>query len=108
MKQQLNEIKRMQQLAGLKLNENYDLVSQFKLGNGYLTALGLDENGIKTLQTWVNLMKADKSWYDKTYPNGAEYTDLISNILKKVKDLPSFIQKYESVNPIKVVNFIKK
>jgi hypothetical protein len=97
------------------VNENYDLVSQFKGNhhgnpmpkNKFLNSLGLDEDGITTLQTWVNLMIADKTWLNRTYPNGFNDTALISDISKKVKDLPSFIMKYRSVNPIKVVNFLK-
>jgi hypothetical protein len=52
-------------------------------------------------------MKSDETWFNKTYPNGSSYADLISYISKKVKDLPSFIMKYKSDNPIKVVNFLK-
>jgi len=98
------------------LNENYDLVSQFKGDhhgnpmekNKYLNSLGLDEYGIETLQTWINLMKNDKDWYNRTFPNRASYVDLISYISKKVKNLPSFVTKYKSVNPIKVVNLLKE
>jgi hypothetical protein len=97
------------------VNENYDLVSQFKGDhhgnpmekNKYLNALGLDEDGIKTIEIWINTMKSDEYWFNQTYPNGASYVDLISDISKKVKDLPSFVTKNKSVNPIKVVNFLK-
>jgi hypothetical protein len=91
------------------VNESYDLVSQFKGNhhgnpmpkNKYLNSLGLD-------QIWINLMQDDKSWFSKTYPKGsADYVDLISYISEKVKDLKSFVKKYKSVNPIKVVNFLK-
>jgi hypothetical protein len=53
-------------------------------------------------------MKVDQNWFNTNYPNNASYVDLISYISKKVKDLPSFVMKYKSVNPIKVVNFLKK
>jgi hypothetical protein len=96
-------------------NENYDLVSQFKGDhhgnpmekNKYLNSLGLDEDGIKTLEIWINTMKSDEHWFNQTYPNGSSYVDLISYISKKVKDLPSFVSKYKSVNPIKITNFLK-
>jgi len=111
-KQILNEqFLRMQKLAGINLNENntggYDLVSQFKLNNKYLKSLGLDEDGIETLQIWINLMKSDKNWFNKTFPQGSSYVDLISNISDKVKDLPSFIKKNKSINPVKIVNSLK-
>jgi hypothetical protein len=97
------------------INENYDLVSQFKGNhhgnpmekNKYLNSLGLDEAGIETIQIWINLMKSDEDWFNRTYPNGADYVDLISDISKKVGDLPSFVSNNKSVNPIKVVNFLK-
>jgi flagellar motor protein MotB len=97
------------------LNENYDLVSQFKGDhhgnpmekNKYLNALGLDEDGIKTIEVWINTMRSDEYWFTQKYPNGASYVDLISDISKKINDLPSFVMKYKSVNPIKVVNFLK-
>ena len=100
---------------GKFLNENYDLVSQFKGDhhgnpmekNKYLNSLGLDEDGIKTIETWINLMRSDEYWHNKKYPNGSSYVDLISDISKKINDLPSFVMKYKSVNPIKVVNFLK-
>jgi hypothetical protein len=87
------------------VNENYDLVSQFKGDhhgnpmekNKYLNSLGLDEEGIKTLEIWINTMKSDETWFNKTYPNGSSYADLISYISKKVKDLPSFIMKYKFI-----------
>jgi hypothetical protein len=98
------------------LNEDYDLVSQFKGDhhgsriekNKYLNSLGLDEDGIKTLEIWINTMKNDKNWFNQKYPNGGSYVDLISYISKKVKDLPSFVMKNKSVNPIKVVNSLKE
>lgn len=31
-------------------------------------------------------MKSDEDWFKRTYPNGASYVDLISDISKKVKD----------------------
>lgn len=112
------EFKRMQKLAGIKqpISENYDLVSQFKGDhhgnpmepNKYLTSLGLDENGIETLQTWLNLMKSDETWFNKKYPKGAIMADLIQDIIKQVKDLPSFVAKNKSLNPIKVANWFKR
>jgi len=98
------------------VNENYDLVSQFKGDhhgnpmekNKYLNSLGLDEDGIETIQIWINLMKSDEYWFNKTYPNGSSSVDLISYISEKVKDLPLFVMKNKSVNPIKVVNFLKR
>ena len=116
MKKTLNEeFRRMQKLAGI-INENYDLVSQFKgdhHGNPmekdkYLNSLGLDEDGIKTLETWINTMRSDESWFNKTYPNGANYIDLIKYISEKVNNLPLFIMRNKSFNPIKVVNALKK
>lgn len=106
------------------VNENYDLVSQFKgdhhgnpMGkNKYLNSLGLDEDGIQTIEIWINTMLRDEYWFNQTYPNGASYVDLISDISKKIKDLPyhlrernlrTFVTKNKSVNPIKVVNFLK-
>jgi len=106
-----NKIKNFKQF----IIEHYDLVSQFKGDhhgnpmdkNEYLNSLGLDEDGIKTIEMWINTMKSDENWYNQNYPNGASYVDLISDISKKVKNLPSFVMKYKSVNPIKVVNFLK-
>ena len=94
---------------------SYNLVSQFKgihdgnpmPKNKYLNSLGLDEDDIKTIQVWINIMISDGYWFNETYPNGASSTVLISDISKKVKDLPSFVTKNKSVNPIKVINFLK-
>jgi hypothetical protein len=111
MREQINKIKNFGQF----ITENYDLVSQFKGDhygnpmekNKYLNSLGLDEDGIKTIEVWINTMKSDENWLNQTFPNGISYVDLISYISKKVKDLPSFVMKNKSVNPIKVVNFLK-
>ena len=71
------------------VNENYDLVSQFKGDhhgnptgkNEYLNSLGLDEDGIKTLEIWINIMKNDENWIKQTYPNGADKSLLQSTDL---------------------------
>lgn len=107
--------KYMKHLKRFNENFGYDLVSQFKgdhhgnpmQKNEYLNSLGLDEFGIKTLEGWINTLKSDEHWMSQTFPNGASYVDLISKISKTVKDLPSFVMKYSSVNPIKVVNYLK-
>jgi len=91
-----------------KLNEDYDLVSQFMEKNEFLNSLGLDENGIKTLEGWINLLRVDDNWCNDNFPMGTNFSKLISYISKKVKDLPSFIMKYKDVNPMKVVNFLKR
>ena len=110
-RQMIDKVKNFKQF----ITENYDLVSQFKGDhngsrmekNKYLNSLGLDEDGIKTIEVWINTMKSDENWSNQTFPNGSSYVDLISYISKKVKDLPSFVMKNKSVNPIKVVNFLK-
>jgi hypothetical protein len=60
-RQMIDKVKNFKQFV----NENYDLVSQFKGDhhgnpmekNKYLNALGLDEDGIKTIEIWINTMK---------------------------------------------------
>jgi hypothetical protein len=97
------------------VNEAYDLVSQFTGDhhgssmekNEYLTSLGLDINGIKTLETWINLMIEDRNWRSQKYPQGGSFVEIIRDITKIVGNLKEFIKKYQSVNPIKVTNIIK-
>ncbi len=100
----------------LKENGHYDLVSQFKgvhhgnplpFKNKFLTSLGLDEEGIETLETWLNLMTSDENWVEKTYPNGCSYEDIITDIQHLVKDLPKFVEYNKSSNPVKVANNLK-
>ena len=97
------------------IEESYDFVSQFKGDhhgnpmpkNQYLNSLGLDGNGIKILEILFNLMRNDNNWYNQAYPTTVSYVDVIQDIIKVVKNLPNFIAKYESINPIKVGNYLK-
>ena len=106
----------MQQLAGILTEGYYDLVSQYKGfhdgnplpgKNEFLHSLGLDEEGIETLETWVNLMVSDENWKKQTYPNGLNSTDIIRDISRLVKDLPEFVNDNKSVNPVKIANALK-
>ena len=111
------EMKSLKNSGGiLKENGHYDLVSQFKGDhhgnplpgkNKFLTSLGLDEEGIETLQTWLNLMTSDENWIEKTYPNGCSYKDVISDISRLVKDLPKFIDYNKSINPVIIAYNLK-
>lgn len=111
------EMKSLKNFDGiLKENGHYDLVSQFKGDhhgnplpgkNKFLTSLGLDEEGIETLQVWLNLMTSDENWVEKTYPNGCSYEDVISDISRLVKDLPRFIDYNKSINPVTIAYNLK-
>ena len=97
------------------VNENWDLVSQFKGDhhgskmeqNKYLLSLGLDERGIETLQILINLLKEDESWFNMKFPDGASYADVIRYVKDKVGDLSNFINSLGSKNPISIVNSLK-
>ena len=89
----------------------YDLVSQFKLGNEYYTSLGLNEDGIETLQAWVNLLTVDDSWKDKAYPPEGRTNppEVISDIIKVIpgKNIKSYVDANKSKNPQAIANFLK-
>jgi hypothetical protein len=102
----LSEVRQM--VKSMLKESNYDFVSQYDLGNTYLTSLGLEKMGIETLQTYVNLILKDKNWLEKKYPNyNYSYRTIIEDIKKIVKNLPEFIDKYKDMNPISVVNNLK-
>ena len=97
------------------VNENYDLVSQFKgehdgnsmERNEFLNSLGLEEEGIKTLETWINLLRADTNWINAKFPDGVNSKKLIKYISNEVGDLFTFIEKYRDVNPMTIANKLK-
>lgn len=97
------------------VNENYDLVSQFKGNhngnemekNEFLNSLGLDEDGIKTLETWINLLRADTNWIKAKFADGVNFRKLINYVSNEVGNLPEFIQKFKDENPVTVANKLK-
>jgi len=102
----LSEVRQM--VKKMLKESNYDFVSQYDLGNTYLTSLGLEKMGIETLQTYVNLILKDKNWLEKKYPNyNYSARTIIEDIKKIVKNLPEFIDKHKDMNPISVANNLK-
>ena len=110
----------MQQLAGILTESHYDLVSQYKGfhdgnplpgKNEFLHKLGLDEEGIETLETWVNLMVSDENWKKQTYPDVLNSTVIIRDISHVLENLGTtlseFVKNNQSVNPVKIANALK-
>lgn len=97
------------------VNENYDLVSQFKGNhngnemekNEFLNSLGLDEDGIKTLETWINLLRADQNWINAKFTDGVNFKNLIKYVSNEVGDLAAYIEKNKDENPQTVANRLK-
>ena len=89
----------------------YDLVSQFKLGNEYYNSLGLDEDGIETVQDWVNLLTVDNNWKSKAYPpeGMTSPVKVIGDIIKVIpgKNIKSYVDANKSKNPQAIANFLK-
>jgi len=52
-------------------------------------------------------MISDKDWFSNKYPDGANSSDIIDDIKRKVGDLSTFVTKNKSINPIKIVNYLK-
>jgi hypothetical protein len=105
------------------IKEEYDLVNSFNGQHNtgtpfpegknepwsrFLNSVAYDEDGIKQLQTWINIMIEDKDWLRKKYPNGMNLTTFIKDIDSKVNGLKDFIKNNQSVNPIKIINALKK
>lgn len=97
------------------VNENYDLVSQFKGNhngnemekNEFLNSLGLEEEEIKVLETWINLLRADQNWINAKFTDGVNFKNLIKYVSNEVGDLAAFIEKNKDENPQSVANRLK-
>lgn len=104
------------QLGVLREHGHYDLVGQYKgVHNGnpmdkneFLNNLGLNENGIKTLEILVNLITSDQTWLNEVYPNGYEISTIIIDILNHFDDNQAAMDYINSSgNPVKYTNSLK-
>ena len=104
------------QLGMVTEHGHYDLIGQYKgvhdgnpMGkNVFLNSLGLNENGIETLQILLNLITSDKTWLDNVYPNGYNSNIVIIDILNFFDNNQAAMDYIASSgNPVKYANNLK-
>lgn len=104
-----------QKIGVLNENGRYDLVSQYKGNhhgnpmpkNEFLNSLGLNEMGIETLQTLVNLITSDSEWCSRIYPSGYDINNIIVDITNFFDDNQSAMDLISKKNPVEYTNKLK-